>query len=124
MSTPVRLIWLGSNVNLNTQKRLQTIVPNLSVFSSLEDCLDNICSTSSIPNSVILIVSSSFGEQIAELVDALPQLRVIYIYCCDTNKHIAWATQHSKIGANRVFNQENDLIMQLTVEMNGAIIQV
>ena len=124
MSLPVRLLWLSDNANSSLQTRIRSIASDLIVFSNLEDCLDNIISTSSTYDSVLLIVSGSFCQNIGLLIDALPQLRAVYIYCFDTHQYTTLATQYEKIGVNRVFNQENNLIMQLTADLNATKIQV
>lgn len=124
MSTPVRLVYLDNNVNIELHKHLCTIAHDLCVFSKLDQCLEDICSTTSEPESVILIVSESFGKEVAEFIDAIPQLRAVYIYCYDIDEHITWVTDYSKIGATRLFNEKNDLIEQLSIEIYGPKIQV
>ncbi|CAF3322565.1 unnamed protein product [Rotaria socialis] len=124
MASLMRVLWLSSDATSNMPKQLRKIIPDLSTHSNLDDCVDNICSISSIPNSIILVVSSSFSKQTAELIDYLPQLRAIYIYCCDTSEYVTWAAQYSKIGFDRVLNQENDLIMRLTSELQETTIPI
>ncbi|CAM4822266.1 unnamed protein product [Rotaria magnacalcarata] len=124
MSMPVRVVWLGKNKDSIVPKRLRKIVPDLSTYSTIVDCVDSIRSISSAHNNVILIISGSFDKQTAELIDILPQLRAIYIYCCDANEHITWITQRGKIGVDEIFDQENDLIVRLTTELNEATTQI
>ncbi|CAF3630678.1 unnamed protein product [Rotaria socialis] len=118
MPMPIRVVWLDKNKDSTVPKRLRKIVPDLSTYSSIVDCVDSICSISSAHNNVVLIISGSFDSQTAELIDILPQLRVIYIYCCDASEHITWTTQRGKIGVDEIFDQENDLIVRLTTELN------
>ncbi|CAF3137748.1 unnamed protein product [Rotaria socialis] len=124
MASLMRVLWLSSDATSNMPKQLRKIIPDLGTHSNLDDCVDTICSISSIPNSIILVVSSSFSKQTAELIDYLRQLRAIYIYCCDTSEYVTWAAQYSKIGFDRVLNQEKDLIMRLTSELQETTIPV
>jgi NADPH-dependent curcumin reductase CurA len=114
------LAWLDVNRSLATQKRLSAIGPTLNVFSDLNAFIDYITINATKSNSVVLITSGSFGQEVMFIVDAFPQLHAVYIYCTDVNKHIHWAKQCNKIGADRVFNQENDLIARLTADLNEA----
>jgi hypothetical protein len=69
---------------------------------------------------VLLIVSGSFGQHLATVLDSLPQYRAVYLYCSDTSKHLGWAKQHNKIGLHRVLSQESDLLKQLTIDLKDT----
>jgi hypothetical protein len=124
MTSPVELIWLDNSASPHVQTRLRDIAPNLNVFTNSDACIDHIISACSTPDSVFLIVSGSLGQQVAAVIDALPQIRAVYVFCFDTSKHIPWATQYNKIGADRMFSQENNLITRLTADLKEAAAKV
>jgi hypothetical protein len=114
------LAWVDVNTSLTTQKRLSSIGLTLNVFSDLNTFIDYITNNATEPDSVILIISGSFGQELMPMIEAFPQLRAIYIYCTDANKHIYWAQKCNKIGVERVFSEENDLIVRLTVDLKST----
>ena len=118
------LAWLDANANSATQTRLRTVCPTLYVFSDLNAFIDHITTNVTESNSVILIVSGFFGQQFLPLADAFPQLHAIYVYCIDAKKHMYWAIHCDKIGVDRVFSVENDLIARLILDIKSTTAQV
>jgi len=114
------LAWVDVNTSLTTQKRLSSIGLTLNVFSDLNAFIDYITKNATEPDSIILIISGLFGQQLMPMIEAFPQLRAIYIYCNDASKHIYWAQQYDRIGVDRVFSGENDLIARLTVDLKST----
>jgi hypothetical protein len=114
------LAWVDVNTSLTTQKRLSSIGLTLNVFSDLNAFIDYITKNATEPDSIILIISGLFGQQLMPMIEAFPQLRAIYIYCNDASKHIYWAQQYDRIGVDRVFSGENDLIERLTVDLKST----
>lgn len=117
MSHTETLAWVNANKNLETLKRLISMVLTLNVFSDLNAFIDYITRNATEEDSVTLIISGSLGQQLALMIEIFPQLRAIYIYCNDATKHIYWAKKYDKIGVNRIFSEENDLIARLTADL-------
>jgi hypothetical protein len=114
------LVWFDVNTSLTTQTRLKALGPTLYVVSDCNTFIDHITTNATKPNSVLLIVSGFFVQELMPMIDAFPQLHRIYVYCTDANKHIPLAIQCDKIGADRICSQENDLIARLTADLKGT----
>jgi hypothetical protein len=114
------LAWVDVNTNLATQKRLSSLGAILNVFSDLNTFIDYITTDARELNSVILIISGSLGQEFIPMIDIFPQLHSIYIYCTDAIKHMDWAQEYNKIGVDRVFSEENDLIARLTIDLKSV----
>ncbi len=114
------LAWVDVNTSLATQKRLSALGAILNVFSDLNTFIDYITTDARELNSVILIISGSLGQEFIPMIDIFPQLHSIYIYCTDAIKHMDWAQEYNKIGVDRVFSEENDLIARLTIDLKSV----
>jgi hypothetical protein len=114
------LAWVDINTSLTTQKRLSALGSTLNVFSDVNAFVDDITQNIIQPDSVILIISGSLGQEIIPMIDAFPQLRAIYIYCTDAMKYIHLAQRYDKIGVDRIFSQENELVARLTTDLRNA----
>ncbi|CAF1411242.1 unnamed protein product [Adineta steineri] len=115
------IVWVGANPNMTTQTRLRAIGPSLMIFSDLDSCILHIISFVETSDSVLFIVSGSPGESLAHVLDNLPQVYTAYVYCFNTSKHVEWAKQYDKIGLDRVFSREDDLLARITMDLRDAV---
>ena len=115
-----KIVWLDSHSNWHVQSILSTIIPDLLTFSDANACIDYILTECSTPDTVFLIVSGSLGLNIWTIIDTLPQLYAVYVYCVNNSKHTQWAQLCHKIGAHRVFSQEDQLIAKLMTDQEEA----
>ncbi|CAF1138222.1 unnamed protein product [Rotaria sp. Silwood1] len=44
-----------------------------------------------------MIVSGIIGEQVVPIIEDLPYLDSIYVFCCNKSKHKLWVSKHRKI---------------------------
>lgn len=114
------VVWVDETASTTTQSHLRTIWPDLEVFNDLDSCIFHITSNIESADAAVLIVSGIFGQKLAPVLDEIPQLHAVYVYCRDLIRHVEWAKHCTKIGLHRVFNQENNLIKQLTIELKGT----
>ncbi|CAF1563121.1 unnamed protein product [Adineta ricciae] len=114
------IVWIDANASVATQARLRALGPELAVFSDLESCIDHISSPDKSFADVLLIVSGSFGQNLAHVLNGLPQVYAAYVYCFNISKHVAWAEKYSKIGIYRVLNREDDLLTRIAGDLKDA----
>ncbi|CAF1524334.1 unnamed protein product [Adineta ricciae] len=93
-------VWLDSSVdsteeNRNIQKKLRQIIENLRMFENADICEKYLRKTTK--ESLILIVSGTFGRQILPSVHNLPQLISFYVFCQDKKGNEQWAKKYSKL---------------------------
>ena len=81
----------------HTIKKLADIINQngqlVHTFDELNACREFIVDV----NNVCLIVSGSMGEELVPLIHNLDQIRSIYVFCFDTARHYAWASNYPKI---------------------------
>ena len=114
------LAWVNVNTSLTTQHRLNALGSNVNIFSDVNAFVDDITRNTTQPDSVILVIPGWLVEEIILMIDAFPQLRAIYIYCTDANKYIHLAQQYDKIGIDRIFSDEDQLIARLTNDLRDT----
>ncbi|UJR19413.1 hypothetical protein I4U23_022543 [Adineta vaga] len=93
-------VWLDNSVdsgeeNRNVQKKLRQIIENLRTFDNVEVCEKYLRKTTK--ESLILIVSGTFGRQILPSVYDLSQLISFYVFCQDKKGNEEWAKKYSKL---------------------------
>ncbi|CAF3625049.1 unnamed protein product [Adineta steineri] len=111
----ITLIWLDENVNenidcLDTKCHLNTIANYLKVFADPQKTIDFIRSAHN--EHIFLIVSGSFGESIVPQIHDAQQLKVIYIFCLDKDKHAEWTNAYKKVSG--VFADKHEMFHHLT----------
>lgn len=97
-------VWLDGSVdateaNNKIQKKLCQIIENLRTFDNVEVCEKYLRKTTK--ESLILIVSGTFGRQILPSIHDLPQLISFYVFCQDKKGNEQWATKYSKVNNHR-----------------------
>jgi hypothetical protein len=105
------IIWLNSNIDLSNEvhqnviMQLQQIIDPINTFTDRDECV-NFISQIKI-EKVFMIVSNDLGEQIVPLIQNIPQLKSIYVFCDDQSNHTAWIKQSHIVKGP--FTQINDI---------------
>ena len=93
--------WLDSHIDLskidyqNSIKQLRCIANSITTFTNVDQSIAFLCQIKD--EKLFLIVSGSLGEFVVPVIEDLPQLHSIYVFCCDKLKHQTWACKHNKI---------------------------
>jgi hypothetical protein len=95
------LVWLDSTINnsqenLNTQRRLRTIINHLLTFEDCTSCEDYIRSVSN-HDRIVIIVSGLSGRQLVPRIHHLGQVCSIYVYCMDRKTNEQWTKNFTKV---------------------------
>lgn len=98
-------IWLDTNVdssqeNRIAQEQLQQVVGTLFTFDNIAMGEKQILKSTE--ESIILIVSGSFGRQIIPRIHDFTQLIAFYVFCEDRKTNEKWANQYSKVNIYRI----------------------
>ncbi|CAF3532636.1 unnamed protein product [Rotaria socialis] len=114
----VTLVWLDENVNesfdcLDTKCRLSAIVNYFKVFDNVQETIDYI--RSALREHLFLIVSGSLGEMLIANVNDEFQLKFIYVFCMNKEKHSNWSCKYEKICG--VFSDKYELFQNLTLQV-------
>ena len=89
------LIWLDATITKLTINRFQQFVNLIRSFDDSDQCIDFL---SDIKNEkIFLIVSDTFGQQLADLINNFDQIDSIYVFCKDRGKAERWALKEKKI---------------------------
>jgi hypothetical protein len=104
------VIWLDEHSqDLNTKMRLRCIINFLKIFTELEPCLKYI---QSIPNEdIFIIVSGQLSFSLIPLIQDLPQILHIYIFCQHPEKY-------SSLKSSGIFTDQELLYNQLSKDVN------
>lgn len=104
------VIWLDEySHDIDTKARLRCIINFLKIFTELKLCLDYI---QSIPNeNIFIIVSGRLSSELIPLIQNLPQILHIYIFCQDSEKY-------SSLKAHGIFTNQQSLYNQLSKDAN------
>ncbi|CAF4350976.1 unnamed protein product, partial [Didymodactylos carnosus] len=105
------VVWLDADIDKtddchDTKNHLRT-------FCDADGCIDYISSIKT--EQVLLILSDSFGENIARLMFVLSQITFICIFCRSNIKYVTWAN-HQLNNQNKirgVFNHKESLLIQI-----------
>jgi tetratricopeptide (TPR) repeat protein len=75
--------------------KLERLVETVKIFNHVDECIDFITNDEDRP--VVLIVNETDGENIASILDAIKQIKVVYVlsFCQSTNA--SWMTRHNKV---------------------------
>jgi hypothetical protein len=95
------LVWLDNTINnsqenLNTLKRLRTIINHLLTFEDSKTCEEYICSVSN-HDRIVIIVSGISGRQLVPRIHELEQVCSIYVYCMDRKTNEQWTKNFPKV---------------------------
>ncbi|CAF3868551.1 unnamed protein product, partial [Adineta steineri] len=104
------IIWLDKHSqDLNTKTRLRCIINFLRIFTDLHLCLEYI---QSIPNEwIFIIVSGELSFEFIPLIQNLPQVLHIYIFC-------QYPERYSSLKSSGIFNNQEFLYSQLSKDVN------
>jgi tetratricopeptide (TPR) repeat protein len=116
----VILIWTDENVNANfdcldTKCRLTTIVNYLKVFSDVEETINYV--RLALNEHLFLIVSGSLGEMVISQIYKESQLKFIYVFCIDKEKHLEWTYKYEKICG--IFTDKYELFHHLSTKVRA-----
>ncbi len=98
------LVWLdntinNSQANLNTLKRLRTIINHLLTFEDSSPCEEYIRSVSN-HDRIVIIVSGISGRQLVPRIHQLGQVCSIYVYCMDRKTNEQWTKNFDKVNTS------------------------
>ncbi|CAF1431143.1 unnamed protein product [Adineta steineri] len=106
------LIWLDSHIHSGTHNdeiihKLRTCINYIKMYNDPDQCINYITCFAPTAQRIILIVSPSIGEIIIPLINNLPQLISIYVFCnTDQPKFIDLQT--------KIFSSIDQLVHQLS----------
>jgi tetratricopeptide (TPR) repeat protein len=95
------VVWLDSNidrsneVHQNVILKLQQVINSINTFTDTNECIKFITQMKS--EKVFMIISTALGEQIIHLIQDIPQLESIYVFCDDQSDHKSWTQQCNKV---------------------------
>ncbi|CAF1378432.1 unnamed protein product [Rotaria sordida] len=94
-------VWLDASANSNSssskevQKQLKAKLENSVTFNDINDFKKFIKIHDN--QTIVLIVSGSYGRQIVPEVHNLTQLLAIYVYCANIEPNIQWTKNYTKV---------------------------
>jgi hypothetical protein len=102
------LVWLDSTINnsqenVNTQRRLKTIINHLLTFEDSTLCEEYIRSVSN-HDRIVIIVSGLLGRQLVPRIHQLEQVCSIYVYCMDRKTNEQWTKDFTKVNNDKFLN--------------------
>jgi hypothetical protein len=104
------IVWLDEHSqDLNTKTRLRCIINFLKIFTELKSCLDYIQSISN--ERIFIIVSGQLSSILIPLIQDLPQILHIYIFCQQPENY-------SSFKSSGVFTDQELLYNQLSKDVN------
>ncbi|CAF3584927.1 unnamed protein product [Rotaria socialis] len=95
------VIWLDSNINETSDEyhhatnQLQHYVNTIQLASDQTEYIDLIKNTKDV--KVFIIVSGTFGIDLADVMQVTPQIYCVYVYCAEKKHHEEWAKHHQII---------------------------
>ncbi|CAF2082743.1 unnamed protein product [Rotaria magnacalcarata] len=112
------VIWLDARIDtsvdcIDTKKHLQSIINYLKTFNDSAKCIDYIKAVKE--EKVFLIVSGTYGEKVVPEIEHLPQIRVVYVFCQNAEKHQKWVSKHRIV--QDIFTNKQRLYKKLTEDV-------
>ncbi|CAF0860430.1 unnamed protein product [Didymodactylos carnosus] len=95
------VVWLDSNIDKSNEihqnviMQLQQIVNSVNTFTDANECINFV--TQSKYKIFLMIVSNDLGQQIVHLIQDIPQLESIYVFCNGRSDHESWIQQCKKV---------------------------
>jgi hypothetical protein len=96
------LVWLDGSIDeennddcRNSITKLQQVVNNLSIFTDADECIDFVANTKE--EKIFMIVSGTNSQVIVPMVQDIPSVSSVYIFCENKIQHEKWAKQWSKV---------------------------
>ncbi len=95
------LAWLDDSTNdsqdnVVAEQQLRLLESDLKMFKTINECEEYVKSESA-DTRITLIVNGRLGEQIVPVIDSLPQVVDIYVYCMKKEVHEKWAVNFNKV---------------------------
>ncbi|CAF3996541.1 unnamed protein product [Rotaria sp. Silwood2] len=95
------VIWLDSifnESNIDFQyslNQLRRVTNSIKTFIHADQCMDYL--TDIKHEKAFMIVSDALGQQVMPLIEQIPQLHAIYIFCGDQTRHEHWIKDYYKV---------------------------
>ncbi|CAF4604676.1 unnamed protein product [Rotaria socialis] len=114
------VVWLDTNLLITNDckemaNNLRQIINYLKLFDNTDDCLNYISSLTN--EKVFLITSGSLGQVIMPLIDGIPQILSVYIYCTIARRHRQWFDTYSGRKLHGLYTDMNLLLFELKKEV-------
>ena len=96
-----RLIWLASDFNeanshfKESLEKLHRTVTSITTFTDADECVDFMDEIEE--GRVFLIVSGSLGRHVVPCIEAMPQLKSVYVFCDNKMLHEEWVHKIPKV---------------------------
>lgn len=106
-------IWLDASVDSNAENKivqdeLRQIINQVVTCDNVEAGEKRIRKNST--ESIILIVSGTFGREIIPKIHDLSHLVAFYVYCQDRKRNEQWANQYPKVIVARISHRSIFLV--------------
>ena len=117
------IVWLDASIRINDisfakrQSQLRAYVNCIKIFDRPDECFEYMSAICL--ERIFFITSGSLGENFVPQVHNLEQVTFIYIFCTDKEKHDQWSKAYIKVRG--VFNNDNQLLMQLRSDLQMHI---
>lgn len=95
------VVWLNASVDdqnediKESKSELQLIVNDIRIFTDVVSAVDWMKTVHN--EKVVLVISGSFGETVVPAMENLVQIRTIYIFSSDKEKHEEWMGKYRKV---------------------------
>ncbi len=96
------LVWLDGNMDEmnnadchNSITQLRQIVNNVNTFTNVDECIDFITDINK--EKTFLMVSGVLSEIIVPVIQAIPHVSSVYIFCGYKDRHEIWANESPKV---------------------------
>ncbi|CAF2037070.1 unnamed protein product [Rotaria magnacalcarata] len=104
------IVWLDDSderpqENVIIQQQLRALSSNFKMFKTINDC-EQYLKKQPETTPISLIVNGSLGKDLVPVINSLPQIIVIYIYCFNVQLHQLWAVKYDKVkGVHAIFDE-------------------
>ncbi|CAF3143544.1 unnamed protein product [Rotaria socialis] len=123
------IVWLddsdeNSQENMSIQQHLRALSSNFKMFKAINDC-EQYLKNQPETTPISLIVSGRLGKDLVPVINSLPQIIVIYIYCYNVQEHKLWAVEYDKVkGVHAIFDEiKIQLGKSQTIKKQSSIVK-
>ncbi|CAF4434462.1 unnamed protein product [Rotaria sp. Silwood2] len=115
------IVWLDSSIgkakgNLDTKAFLRRLVRGrLFTFGDSNKCVEFMM-TELVTKRVLFIVSNAFSPDVVPLINELPYIQAIYIYCGNRQRAESWIK--SKYNISGIFTKQSELLHKIYNDTN------
>jgi hypothetical protein len=96
------LVWLDGSIDednnddcRNSITKLRQVVTTVNIFTDVDECIDFI--TDKKEEKTLMMVSGTFSQITVRVVQDIPQVSSVYIFCENKIRHEKWAKQWPKV---------------------------